>query len=154
MIEQISDGIVSRLKARMPGRVSRIEAFPDKPAAYDFPKGEDAAVFVRYDSSSFEQSDDSPRGTYAPREVMTFQVVYLVRSLRRTDSGPISAGELKTEIRLALHGRSFSGSTPLRPTRHWLDDQKDGVWRWVMAFTCSVPVVADYADAQSEEDFP
>jgi len=143
MIEDIEKAIVARLKERLPGRVSRIELFPDKPDNYDFPAAEQAAALVRFSGADFAPDDDAFRSTYAPREGLKFQVVFLVRALRRSDSGPISAYELKGEIRRALHGRSFCGTTPFRPRRFWLDGEHDGVWRWVWEFTASLPSVAE-----------
>lgn len=147
IIETVEAAMVDRLRERLPGRVTRIDAFPDRPADYDFPDRDQAAVFVRYDRSDFTPSDGGPRGVYSPRETLVYQVVLLVRALRRADGGPIGAYEALDEIRRALHGRSFAGATPMQPRSRRLEEERDGVWRWMMEFSCAAPAIAEYADA-------
>lgn len=143
IMETVEAAMVARLQERLPGRVTRIDAFPDRPEDYDFPDREHAAVFVRYDRSDFSPSDGSPRAVYSPRETLVFQAVLLVRALRRADGGPIGAYEALDEIRRALHGRSLAGATPMQPRSRRLEEERGGVWRWVMEFSCAAPAIAE-----------
>lgn len=141
--DRIENAILSHLKERLPQRVTRIDSFPDNPGDYDFPQSEQAVVFARYAGSDYLPSGDTLRDVYAPHRVIKIQIVFLVRSLRQSERGIIGAYELMDEIRRALHGHSFCGSTPMVPKRDFLDGEHEGVWRWVMEFTLTVPVIAE-----------
>lgn len=146
-IERMENALVARLKARLPGSVALIDLFPDKFDRFEMPQ-HGAAVFVSYAGSSFGPKGDSPREAYAPREDMKFHIVLLVRNLRSASDS--AAYDLLSEIRRALHGHSFVGATPLIPGRTWLDAQAEGVWRWAVEFTASVPCIAEPPQRFSE----
>lgn len=143
IIDEVEASIVARLLDRLPGRVTRIEAFPDRPEDYDFPNADKAACFVRYAKSDFSPANGGPRAVYATHETLHFEVVSLTRALRRADSGPIGAYELLDEIRRALQGRSVAGATPLMQRGRRLDGERNGVWRWISTFSCAAPAVAE-----------
>lgn len=142
-IEAIEAALVERLRVRLPGSVSSVDAFPDALTDYDFPGTQAAAAFVRYAGSDFAPTGDDPRATYTPRENQKFQVVLLVRNLRSAQGGRVSAYDLLSEIRRGVHGHSFVGSTPMVPRRTWLDGEGGGVWRWVIEFACGAPAVSE-----------
>lgn len=141
--EKTEHAILEHLRDRLPKRVTRIDSFPDNPGDYDFPQSEQAVVFIRYTGSDYSPAGDNLRDIYAPHQTVKIQIVFLVRSLRQSDRGIIGAYELLDEIRRALHGRSFCGSTPMVPKRDFLDGEHEGVWRWAMEFTLTVPAIAE-----------
>lgn len=142
VIEAIEDAMVAQLADKLPRRFRAPESFPDDPEAFDFPSSEQAACFVRYDRSTYAGADSEPRRAYAPMRTLTFEAVVLVRSLRGAQAGRIGSYEALEAVRVALQGQSFAGATAMVPAGDELQDQKAGVWRWAMRFTCRVPAVA------------
>ncbi|MFG1409509.1 Gp37 family protein [Xanthobacter sp. VTT E-85241] len=147
-VHQVEDEIIARLKERLPGRIGRIEPFPDRPSDFDFPDREAAVVLVHFTGADYAPAE-GPRGAYSPRRTLKWSVVLLVRSLRGAEGGRIGAYEALDEIRRALQGVSFAGATAMVPKRETLDEEKAGVWRWALEFTCAIPAVAE---AQFERD--
>lgn len=144
------DAILARLKERLPGRIVRIEPFPDRPDAFDFPEREAAAVFVHFAGGDYSATGDGgPRAAYSARRTLKWHVVLLVRSLRGAEGGRIGAYEALEEIRCALQGVSFAGATAMIPKRELLDEQKGGVWRWTLECTNAIPAIAE---AQFDRD--
>ncbi|HEY9212063.1 MAG TPA: Gp37 family protein [Ancylobacter sp.] len=141
-ITDIEDGMVARLKERLPRRIARIESFPDDPTKYDFPDRDAAACFVRYDRSGYSASGGGPREAYSPIRTLTFEVALLVRSLRGTNDGAIGSYDALEDIRRALQGQSFAGATAMVPVSDELQEQKASVWRWGFKFTCQIPAIA------------
>lgn len=142
-ILDIEGAIVARLKSRLPGRVARVEPFPDKPSQFDFSDREGAVVLVHYAGADYSPTGDTPRQAYSPRRTMKWQIVLLVRSLRGAEGGRIGAYDVLDEVRRAVQGVSFAGATPMAPRREILDEEKDGVWRWTMEFSASIPALAE-----------
>lgn len=142
VIEAIEDAMVTRLAEKLPRRFRAPESFPDDPEAFDFPTSEQAACFVRYDRSAYAGADNEPRRAYAPMRALTFEVVVLVRSLRGAQAGRVGSYEALEAVRLALQGQSFAGATAMVPAGDELQEQKAGVWRWALRFTCRAPAVA------------
>lgn len=142
-ILDIEGAIVERLKERLPGRVGRIEPFPDKPSDFDFPAREGAAVLVHYAGADYGPTGDTPRHAYSPRRTMKWHIVVLVRSLRAAEGGRLGAYEVLDEIRRALQGVSLAGATPMAPRREVLDEEKAGIWRWTLEFSASIPAIAE-----------
>lgn len=139
----IEDAILARLRERMPGRVVRIEPFPDRPEMFDFPEREGAAVFVHFAGADYGPAGEGPRAAYGAQRTLRWHVVLLVRSLRGAEGGRIGAYDALEEIRRALHGVSLAGATPMIPRRELLDEQKAGVWRWTLEFSTTIPAAAE-----------
>lgn len=142
-VQAVEAAIVARLKERLPGRVSRIESFPDRPEQYDFPDTDTAAAFVYFEGADYAPTSDSPRAVYSPRRTCRWRIILLVRSLNGAEGGVIGAYEALEEIRLALQGQSFAGATAMMSRREALEEQRAGVWRWSMEFTNALPAIAE-----------
>jgi len=140
-IERLRAAIVARLTERLPGRVTPIAAFDDAANNFDF-QGLEAAVFVQYAGSQYSGDDTGPARIYAPARMLSWTIYALVRSLKGSEAGIISASALLEEIRLALQGQSFAGATPMRINADRLDAQIEGGWRYIMEFTNSCPAPA------------
>jgi len=134
--EQVCEAIVTSLGKSLPGSVL-VEHFPDRPEEFDF-EGASAAVLVLYGGSKFDA--EGQRGAQGLSETLLVQVVLLTRHLRPSADNPVAAYGLLSDIRLALHGQSFAGTTGLRPLSSELERRSDdGVYQYRFDFEGQLP---------------
>lgn len=132
-------GIVARIAAAMeatlnetlPNRV-HVDRFPARPTQYDM-AGRDAVVLVAYQGSKFPDPA-TPDAVIQLRE-MTFDVVILVRALDGMDE----SYWVLDAVYEAIGGKSFAGARPAYASSEKLEDEHEGIWRWVLAFTVGAP---------------
>lgn len=132
IIERVEDAIVLSLKDGLSGTV-KVEPFPADPKTYNFQA--DAACLVHFSGGRFSPPN-GPVNSNQPRS-FEFALVLLARSLR----GQGGAYQHLEDIRLAVQGRAFAGVGPAAITRQALDDEKDGVWRFLTSITLSAIAV-------------
>lgn len=134
--EAVCEAIVKELGTRMPGSVA-VDHFPDRPEEYDF-EGSSAAVLVLYGGSKFDA--EGQRGAQGASEMLLVQIVLLCRQLRPSGENAVAAYGLLHDIRLALHGQSFAGTTGLRPMLCELERRSDdGVYQYRFDFEGRLP---------------
>lgn len=137
-VEACCDAIVARLKERLTGGVL-VEHFPDQPEQFDF-SGYGAAALVLYGGSKFANA--GMRGAQGAIETLLVHVVLLVAHLRPSRDNPAAAYAILQDIRQALHGHSFAGSTGLRPVAVDLERHSDdGVYQYRSDFECELPAI-------------
>lgn len=112
-----------------------VAAMPDKPSDFDL-SGRDGAVLIQYERSRFETStvvDHIPQ-----HRVVSFALIVLVRSL----NGEGGSYRALSNVLQAVAGQRIVGSTPLELVEELLDEEREGLWRWIIRCTCIVPYVA------------
>lgn len=134
IIEQVEDALLERLALDVSGQL-KVEAFPADPKTYDF-DNLPAALLVHYSGSDYAQPK-GPAGTAQTRR-MRFQLVLLARSLR----GQGGAYHHLEDIRLSVQGKAFAGAGPATIVSDRLEEEKNGVWRWLISIALPIPAVA------------
>lgn len=130
----LSEEVVERLRERLPDL--RVDHFPDAPDRFEWAKA-DRMLLVSYGGSNYstERTMDPSSCERTPE----IGVTILVRSLR----GPAGAPAMIDRVRLAIHGwRPPSQGGRMYPTRDEFVSENQGVWRFVIRFTCSTLAVA------------
>ncbi|MBP1862146.1 Gp37 family protein [Rhizobium herbae] len=133
IIEKVENGLLERLKEDVSGQC-KVEVFPADPKTYDF-GNLPAALLIHYSGSRFAAAK-GPANTAQSRR-MEFALVLLCRSLR----GEGGAYNHLEDVRLSIQGNSFAGAGPAEIVRDFLDDEKDGVWRWQTVIALPIPAV-------------
>lgn len=146
MIERLCEAIVLRLQERMPD--FEVEHFPDAPDRFSWAGGREA-LLVGYEGSTFG-SVESLHPASASRTV-DVSVTLIVRSLR----GELGAMSSLEGVRRALFGwrptlpdevtqeATPLGFTALAPTREGFVSEDQGIWRFVLTFSCTTVAVAE-----------
>jgi len=146
MIEMLCNAVVERLRQRLPAY--EVDHFPDAPERYAW-AGASQTLLVGYEGSQYG-AVESMVPMSAPRTV-NISVTLVTRSLRG-DLGAMSALE---GVRRALFGWRPEltdeltqevmqlGFGPLAPTREGFVDEDQGLWRFVLSFSCTTVAVAE-----------
>lgn len=138
----IADQMVQRILDRLARAVTdlAVEAFPDDPANYRLthPNG---AILIAYGGSQYAEPRTLDR-IIQDRQA-EFDLTLILRHLR----GPTGAWTRLDGIRLALTGaRVDGGGSRLRPVRDRFVSHDNGLWRFEMTLTATVPAIERVAD--------
>jgi hypothetical protein len=107
------------------------------PSRYAF-ASQTQTILVAYSSSSYGAGQSFVPGSAL--RTPEFALVFLLRSLR----GPFGVHAALDGARRALMGwRCPQGGTPLMPLRDQFVSESQGVWRFSMNFSLTIPVVAE-----------
>lgn len=134
IIELVEDALLERLALDVSGQL-KVEAFPADPKTYDL-DNLPAALLIHYSGSDYAQPK-GPAGTAQARR-MRYQLVLLTRSLR----GQGGAYSHLEDVRLSVQGNTFAGAGPVTIVSDRLEEEKDGVWRWLVSIALPIPAVA------------
>lgn len=132
--EQLVAGIVAVLNGEMPGEI-KVDEMPDKPGDFDLGERE-AAILVHYRGSKYAAA--ATAGLVSQQRTPGLDIHLVVRGLK----GRLGAYALTDLVTRCLQARSIAGATGFNLVSDSLASENDGIWRYVLSFACSVPIVA------------
>lgn len=133
-VDAMLDAVIERLKTRLVPLIETIERYHNRSKQYDL--GErNAAVVVLAEGAKYAAAG-LPGAAGLARKVRIVIVL-----IKRVEPPENAVHRLLEDIRLALHGESFAGSTGFVPVEEEFDDEEEGVGLWHISFEASLPAV-------------
>ena len=132
--EQLVTGVVAVFDAEMPGDVA-VGEMPDKPGDYDLGDRE-AAILIHYRGSKYDKA--ATAGLVMQQRMPALDIHLVTRGV----TGRLGAYALTDIVARCLQGRSIAGATGFNLVSDGLASENDGIWRYVLSFTCTMPSVA------------
>lgn len=133
-LERIEDALIKQLEEFV-SKLVKIESYPGDPNTYDF-AGLECAILVHYRGSKYKAVEEV--GNSSQKRRVNFSLVLFSRTLR-DQTGIYQTLE---DMRLAIQGQSFEGSSAVEIVSDALIREIKGQWQWEIVIGLNIPAVA------------